>query len=101
MADDDKEIKHDPVALKILALIAERDAGKTICPSDVARAIYDEKRKPTDPKDGWRKYMNAVKQQALHLARIGEIDILRRGERQDPTKPIQGVIRLGPPSNDN
>ena len=101
MSDDKEDIQHDPVALKILALIAERGEGKSICPSDVARAIYEEKRKPTDPRDGWRKYMNAVKQQALHLARIGEIEILRRGERQDPSKPIKGVIRLAQPSNDN
>jgi hypothetical protein len=100
MSDDDEK-KPDPVALRILALIEARGAGKSICPSEVARDIYEEKRKPTDPKDGWRKYMNAVKQQALHLARQGEIDILRRGARQDPTKPIKGVVRLAKPSNDN
>ena len=94
--EDDKPL--DPVAETILALIEECEAGKSICPSEAARAFYEPRRKPTDPKDGWRKYMNAVKQQALHLAREGRIDILRRGERQDPHKPIKGVVRLAKPS---
>ena len=90
----DSDEKLDPVARTILDLLAERDRGKTICPSDAARAFFEARRKPGDPADGWRTYMHAANQQARHLARQGRIEILRRNEVQDPHAPIKGVIRL-------
>ncbi|WP_119169397.1 DUF3253 domain-containing protein [Algihabitans albus] len=86
--------KLDPVAETLLTLVTARGSGKSICPSDAARAFAETKRKKSDPTDLWRRYLPAVRQQALHLARQGRIDILRRGARQDPRKPIKGVIRL-------
>ena len=86
--------KLDPVAKTLIALVDERGPGKSICASEVARAFAESRRKKNDPSDLWRRYLPAVRQQALHLARVGRIDILRRGARQDPHKPIKGVIRL-------
>ena len=60
---------EDPVAQAILDLLAARGAGKSISPEAAARA------KKNDPPDLWRRYMNAVRQQALHLARQGRIRI--------------------------
>ena len=90
--------KLDPVARQILDLLAAREAGATIGPSDAARAFFEVRRKPSDPADGWRGYLHAAKQQALHLARAGRIEMLRRGEVQDPHKPVKGVVRLRLPS---
>ena len=90
----ENERKLDPVAQTLLTLVAARGAGQSICPSEAARAFADSRRKKSDPADLWRRYLPAVRQQALHLARQGRIDILRRGARQDPGKPIKGVIRL-------
>ncbi|MEX0922330.1 MAG: DUF3253 domain-containing protein [Rhodovibrionaceae bacterium] len=90
----DPQDKLDPVAQTILDLLAAEAAGKTIAPADAARAFYKDRRKAGDPADGWRGYMNAANQQALHLARAGRIEILRRGEVQDPHKPIKGLLRL-------
>lgn len=84
----------DPVARQILDLLAARAPGQTISPADAARAFFELRRKPGDPADGWRGYLHAANQQALHLARQGRIEILRRGAVQDPHKPIKGVIRL-------
>ncbi|GAB5468729.1 MAG: hypothetical protein Kilf2KO_17590 [Rhodospirillales bacterium] len=88
----------DPVALAILELVGQRGAGKSCCPTDVARLLADRRRRAGDPPDLWRRYLQAVREQARHLARQGRIDILRRGQRQDPTAPIKGVIRLSLPS---
>lgn len=88
------EKKPDPVALEILALLAELGPGKSCAPMQVAQRLADARRRPTDPLDLWRRYLQAVNEQALSLARQGRIVITRRGQPQDPTKPIKGVVRL-------
>ena len=89
--------RPDAVAQKILDLLHEGGPEHTVSPDDVARAFAETRRKKSDPPDVWRRYMNAVRQQAIHLARAGQIVILRRGEAQDPHTPIKGLIRLGLP----
>ncbi|MGF1611856.1 MAG: DUF3253 domain-containing protein [Kiloniellales bacterium] len=89
--------RDDPVAQAILALLAERGPGKSIGPSEAAQAFAVPRAKPGDPPDLWRRHLNAVKQQALHLARQGRLVILRKGKPADPNAPIKGVIRLALP----
>ncbi|WP_137124282.1 DUF3253 domain-containing protein [Roseomonas sp. HF4] len=69
----------------ILALTAERGADRSICPSEVARAL--------SPED-WRPLMARIRREATVLAREGRIDILRKGKPVDPATEIRGVIRL-------
>lgn len=72
----------------LLRLVGERGPGKSICPSEVARAAT------TDPDpEAWRRQLGAVRRAAVRLADSGRIEILRKG------KPIaaseaRGVIRL-------
>ena len=87
----------DPVAAAILVLVAERGPGKSICPTEAARAFAASRARPSDPPDLWRRYLPATRQQALHLARAGRLVILRKGKPVDPTKPVKGVIRLALP----
>ena len=89
----------DPVARLILAQLAALGPGESISPAAVARAFAEPRRKKSDRPDHWRKYLNAVRQQALHLARAGQIVLLRRGKPQDPQAPVKGVIRLALPGN--
>lgn len=89
----------DAVAVKILKLLQAAGPGHSVSPDEVARAFAESRRKKSDPPDVWRRYMNAVRQQAVHLARDGKIVILRRGEPQDPHAPIKGLIRLGLPKD--
>lgn len=91
----------DPIAGEILALVAERGHGKSVCPSEVARRFAEARRKPTDPPDLWRRYMAPVRQQAKNLARQGRIVILRRKQPVDPHAPVKGVIRLALPDSDD
>ena len=87
----------DPVAVTILELLAERGPAKSVSPEDAARAFAASRARPSDPPELWRRYLPAVRQQALHLARRGRIRILRKGKAVDPHKPVKGVIRLAMP----
>ena len=90
------EQQDDPVATAILAAIAAA-GGATIAPREVAHALAARHPKPRDRPDAWRRYLTAVRQQALHLARGGRIQFFRRGQPVAPDN-IKGVIRLGPPA---
>lgn len=68
---------------EILSQVAARGPDKTICPSEVARAL--------DPE--WQKLSSAVRRAAIRLAEAGQIDILRKGKRVEPAG-VKGVIRL-------
>lgn len=91
------EDKLDAVARKILEMLEAGGPGHSVSPDDVARAFAETRRKKSDPPDVWRRYLNAVRQQTVHLAREGKIVILRRGEPQDPQAPIKGLVRLALP----
>ncbi|MEM7226360.1 MAG: DUF3253 domain-containing protein [Pseudomonadota bacterium] len=99
MSDRPDPQKDDPVALAILALLGAPDAKASVTPEVVARAYAAGRAKPSDPPDVWRRYLLAVRQQALHLARQGRLVILRKGKPVDPTQPVKGVIRLALPSD--
>ena len=68
----------------IFALLAEREAGKSICPSEAARAV--------DAQD-WRRLMRPVRAVAVGLARAGRLVITRHGKPVDPDG-FKGVYRL-------
>jgi hypothetical protein len=69
----------------ILAQTEARGADKSICPSEVARALESE---------DWQRLMPRIRREAALLAREGRIDILRKGKPVDPEAEIRGVIRL-------
>lgn len=74
----------DPIEVEILRLNTERGIGKSICPSEVARAL--------DATE-WQKLMGQIRQAAIRLARAGRIDMLRKGKPAPPAD-ARGVIRL-------
>lgn len=80
-----------PEEAAILSLIAASKKGRTIDPTEAARAVYTGE----DP-DGWRKRLPSVRQAAIHLARSGQISIYRKGKVIDPNG-FKGVYRLGVP----
>lgn len=71
------------IEAEILRQTEARGAEKSICPSEVARAL--------DPE--WRTLMTAVRRAAIRLALAGRIDILRKGKPVPPAD-VRGVIRL-------
>ncbi|GLQ07148.1 DUF3253 domain-containing protein [Sneathiella chinensis] len=90
IAAEEKELPDDPVVTYILNAVAE---GGEISPNAVAQAIAADRAKANTPKDAWRKYMTAVRQQAIHLARKGRLEIVRKGEVADPND-FKGLYKL-------
>lgn len=68
--------------------VGERGPGKSICPSEVARAVS-----LAAGDADWQKLNTAVRREAVRLAEAGRIDILRKGKRVEPAG-VKGVIRL-------
>jgi len=68
----------------ILRLTAARGAEKSICPSEVARAL----------DANWRPLMTPVRSAAIELARAGRVQILRKGKPVENLDEVRGVIRL-------
>jgi hypothetical protein len=68
----------------ILGLLAERDRGKSICPSEAARRLAGE--------GAWRSLMGEVRRAGRELADEGRIEVLKKGKPQDP-HTVKGVIR--------
>jgi hypothetical protein len=74
----------EAIAAEILRLAGARGPDRSICPSEVARALA--------PED-WRPLLGQVRAEAVRLAEAGQIDILRKG-RPVPVEAVRGVIRL-------
>ena len=72
----------------IFALLGERGAGKTICPSEAARSVWSGQ-----DAEGWRGLMPQVRATAVGLARSGRLVITRKGRPADPNS-FKGVYRL-------
>lgn len=71
----------------IVTLATERGAGKTICPSEVARHVAgaDEK--------NWRPLMPSIRTLATELVAQGKVDIKKGGKVVDPQK-FEGIYRI-------
>ena len=69
----------------ILTLIAERDYGKSICPSEAARLAAGDAE--------WRPLMAAVRAEGRILAAEGLIEVTKKGKPVDP-EVVKGVIRF-------
>ena len=69
----------------ILDLLADRDPGRTICPSEAARVLGGD--------DGFRPLMPVVRDAAHTLADAGRIEVTQRGRRVD-IDTARGPIRL-------
>lgn len=68
----------------IVELLQARDAGKTICPSDAARALAG---------DGFRPLMEPVRARAREMVSRGALEVTQGGEVVDPAT-ARGPIRL-------
>lgn len=78
--------KSKKIEKKILALVEERGALKSICPSDVARALFSE--------SDWRDEMDAVRAVAQALSDRGLIKVTQKGKQIRSVLEAHGPIRL-------
>jgi hypothetical protein len=85
---------------RILDLLAQRDVGTTICPSEAARVVHRETTSDKAPADkttgadeGWRDLMEPARQAARRLVAAGRLEITQGGTGVDPDHAT-GPIRL-------
>jgi len=79
-APDDKDL----LRTAIMELLQRRGAGKTICPSDAARAVAG---------GDFRALMPTARAAAAELVASGEIEVTQRGEVVDLAQ-ARGPVRL-------
>jgi len=84
MSETESEKPHT-AEQAILDLIALRGPGKTICPTEAAKAV--------SPKN-WRKLLPEVRASAVRLAVAEKASIYRKGKPVDPLN-FKGVYRIG------
>jgi hypothetical protein len=77
----------------ILKLAAAAGPGKTIAPTDAARAVGG------DHPDGWGPLMQPIRRIAVRLMKEGRIVITRKGRPVDPDD-FRGVYRLKLPEGE-
>lgn len=74
----------------ILALAEARGPGRTICPSEAARALAG------DRPEQWGPLMQPARRIAIRLMKEGRLVITRKGRPVDPDD-FRGVYRLSLP----
>jgi hypothetical protein len=72
---------------RILELLAQRGAGRTICPSEAARSVHGE------DDEGWRDLMEPAREAARRLVAAGHLEVTQGGEVVD-MDAAKGPIRL-------
>lgn len=73
----------------ITDLLAQRQGGGTICPSEAARAVAG----PDAGDDAWRDLMEPARRAARRLVAAGEVEITQGGRVVDPST-ARGAIRI-------
>ncbi|MEL7213263.1 MAG: DUF3253 domain-containing protein [Pseudomonadota bacterium] len=73
----------DEIAAAILDRVAARGVGKSICPSEVARALAED----------WRGLMPDIRRVAGVLQREGRVQVIQKGASVD-LELARGPIRL-------
>ena len=92
MPEQRREDAERELGVRILQLLDQRGEGKTICPSDVARAVYGEQQGGS-PDDGWRDLMEPVRRAARRLVAEGQVVVTQGGVVVDP-ETARGPIRF-------
>ncbi|MFN3312776.1 MAG: DUF3253 domain-containing protein [Hyphomonas sp.] len=80
----------NPVREAILELTALRGAGKTICPTEAAKAVSPE---------NFVRVLKDVRAEAIRLRKAGTIAIYRKGKPVEDPDRFKGVYRLGLPTS--
>ncbi len=85
MADEE-----DPIRAFLRATLSD---GQSHAAQELAQAFQASRAKASDPPDAWRRYLQAFKQQALSLAKAGEVEFVRKG-KPIPLDEVKGIVRI-------
>ena len=75
----------DRLESAIATLLDQRAAGRTICPSEAARAVGGAE---------WRDLMPAAREAAARMAERGDVVVTQKGSEVDALS-ARGPIRIG------
>ncbi|WP_018184959.1 DUF3253 domain-containing protein [Kaistia granuli] len=84
------KVSHEQIQSTLLDLLAALPAGKSVDPTELARAVAGPDEKV------WRLLMVPIRAVAIRLADEGKVAILRKGRPVDP-HDFKGVYRIGAP----
>ncbi|MFH9013531.1 DUF3253 domain-containing protein [Streptomyces sp. NPDC017943] len=85
MAQTDRQLEKR-LERAIMALLEQRAATSSICPSDAARAAYD------GDDDGWRALMDPARRAAWRLVAAGEVEVTQAG--RPVSEEARGPLRI-------
>ncbi|MGW3142728.1 DUF3253 domain-containing protein [Streptomyces sp. NPDC001139] len=86
MAETDRRLARR-LETAITSLLERRAETASICPSDVARDVYE------GDDQGWRALMEPVRQAAWRLVAVGEVEVTQGG-RPVTESEARGPIRI-------
>ncbi|MER8010840.1 DUF3253 domain-containing protein [Streptomyces sp. NPDC094149] len=86
MAETDRQLAQQ-LETAITSLLERRSDTASICPSDVAREVYQ------GDDEGWRGLMEPVRQAAWHLVAAGKVEVTQGG-RPVAQHEARGPIRI-------
>ena len=81
-------LSGERIEATILELLERRAPGRTICPSEAARALADD----------WRPLMDPVRERAAAMADDGRLEVTQSGRIVD-ARSARGPIRLRLPGD--
>jgi hypothetical protein len=82
--------EEDPIRAFLRASLTD---GESHAAQELAQAFQASRAKASDPPGAWRRYLQAFKQQALSLAKAGEVEFVRKG-KAIPLDEVKGVVRI-------
>src|ERR1700761_385847 len=80
----------DPIQKHLIDLLASRQYPKTLCPSEVARAL-SQSELARYAAASWRDTMPEIRQRVWQMRDQGEVEIMQRGEVLDDDVSIDDV----------
>jgi len=86
----------DPLHAHLTRLLGARAYPKTICPSEVARALSASELQALDASE-WRDVMPAIREAVWEMRDRGEVEIMQRGEvvgSEVGLEDVKGPIRV-------
>jgi len=91
LADDQREI----LLQHANRLLSSRDFPKTICPSEVARALSLGELSALGAPD-WRATMDSIRELVWELREAGEVEVMQKGQMLEAERlgDIKGPIRV-------
>ena len=78
----------------VILRMAEERGEESFTPTEAAQELRPPRPDEVKGEEKWRGFLRQVRAEAVGLARKGRVDILRRGEVVDRTKPIKGLIQI-------